>query len=396
MRVLLAGAGIGGLTAALALAGRGISATVIEASPALGEVGAGLQLSPNATRILFGLGLEAPLRAVAFAPDAAEVRDQRSGRRLLRTELGAAAVTRWGAPYLQVHRADLHALLVRAAQDSGVDIRLGQRLTRLAQDGDGVSAHIAGPHGPSTLEGQALIGCDGLRSAVRAQLWGEDAARYTGQMAWRALVPTEGLRPGLIPPTAMVWTGLGRHLVHYPVRAGALINLVGVVAQRKPPPESWTEAGDLAAFAADFAGWPEPVTALIAAVDTVWRYAILDRPALAVWSRGRVSLLGDAAHPAPPFLAQGAGMAIEDAEALARYLAGPAPVDAALQAYEAERAPRTAKVSAWARRNARLFHLPSPLARGLFGAANRMDGLSPQAAQQRFDWLYGYGSRPTS
>jgi salicylate hydroxylase len=394
MRVILAGAGIGGLTAALALARRGVSVTALEASPTLGEVGAGLQLSPNATGILFRLGLEAPLRAVAFAPQAAEVRDRRSGRRLLLTELGQAAERRWGAPYLQVHRADLHALLVKAVRDSGVDLRLGTRFAGLAQTSDSVGVDLQANNETITLAADALVGCDGIRSAVRSALWGEQPARYTGQTAWRALVPAERLRPGLIAPLAMVWTGGGRHVVHYPVRKGALINLVGVVAKRDPPPESWAQAGDVAAMAADFSGWPEPVAALIAAADAVWRYAIHDRPSLALWSKGRASLLGDAAHPAPPFLAQGAGMAIEDAEALGRHLAGQARVERALQNYEVERRARTAKVSAWSRRNAHLFHLPSPLARGLFGAAGVIDAVTPTAAERRFDWLYGY--RPPS
>jgi salicylate hydroxylase len=396
MRVVLSGAGIGGLTAALALACRGVEVTVTEASTTLGEVGAGLQLSPNATRVLFALGLEAPLRAVAFAPDAAEVRDRRSGRRLLHTELGAAAISRWGAPYLQVHRADLQALLVTAVRDQGVDLRLGQRVAALSQNDRGVTADLVGQSGASHLHADVLVGCDGVRSTVRGLLWGDHAARYTGQMAWRALVSADRLRPGLVAPNAMVWTGVGRHIVHYPVRAGALVNLVGVVAQRTPPPESWTQAGDVAAFAADFAGWPEPVTALIDSADTVWRYAIHDRPALAAWSQGRVTLLGDAAHPAPPFLAQGAGMAIEDAEALARHLAAPSQVDSALKTYEKERAPRTARVLDWSRRNAHLFHLPSPLAQGLFGVAGLFDGLSPAASERRFDWLYGYQAPPNA
>jgi salicylate hydroxylase len=390
MRVILAGAGIGGLTAALALARRDIAVTVIEASPTLGEVGAGLQLSPNATRILFQLGLETPLRAAAFAPQAAEVRDRRSGRRLLRTELGPAGERRWGAPYLQVHRADLHALLVQAVRDKGVDLRLGGRLTGVSQTAASIDVDLEVNNRTITLAAEALVGCDGIRSAVRGALWGEQPARYTGQTAWRALVPAERLRPGLIAPLATVWTGLGRHIVYYPVRAGALINLVGVVAKRDPPPESWTQAGDVAAMAADFAGWPEPVAALIAAADAAWRYAIHDRPSLALWSKGRASLLGDAAHPAPPFLAQGAGMAIEDAEALARHLAGPQPVELALQSYEVERRARTAKVLDWSRRNAHLFHLPSPVARGLFGAAGVIDAVTPAAAERRFDWLYGY------
>ncbi len=388
MRIVVVGAGIGGLTLALAAAKRYHDVVVLERSPVLAEVGAGVQLSPNATCLLFALGLEPALRAVAFTPEAAEVRDRRSGSLLLRTELGAAAERRWGAPYLQVHRADLQALLLRALEDEPrVRLRLGEAVSAVGQDGDSAWATLE--HG-ETVGGELLVGCDGLRSTVRAALWGERPARYAGQSAWRGLAPVERLPEGLIATAATVWTGRGRHFVHYPVRRGALINVVGVVEDRTSAPESWREPGDRAQFAAHFAGWPEPVAELIAAVDEVWRYALHDRPPLPTWSRGPITLLGDAAHPAPPFLAQGAAMAIEDAESLARHVTADAPIAAALSAYEAERHARAARVQAWAIRNAKLFHLPNLLARGLFATVTIVDQIQPARGQGRLDWLYGY------
>ncbi len=401
MHVIVVGGGVGGLTTALALARRRIAVTVLEQAHAFGDVGAGVQLSPNATRLLFALGLESGLRAVAFASPAVEVREHRSGRLLLRTELGAAAEGRWGAPYLQVHRADLHGLLAQAfAEQACVEIRMNAKLTAISQTPHEARAHLAMSGGEErTLTADALIGCDGVRSTVRGALWGERPARFTGQVAWRGLATGAQLSGGpsrlsSVVPVTTVWTGRGRHFVHYPVRGGDLVNLVGVVEQRTAPTESWTEPGDPAAFGADFIGWPAPVEELIAGVGSPWRYAIHDRPPLARWSEGRVTLLGDAAHPAPPFLAQGAAMAVEDAEALARHLAhhveARTPAADAFRDYEAERRPRTMRVQRWSRRNARLFHLPGSLARTVFGAAGVVDRLTPGGASARIDWLYGY------
>ncbi len=388
MHVILVGGGIGGLTAALALAERGVAVTVVEQAETIQAVGAGVQLSANATRLLFRLGLEGPLRAVACAPDAAEVRDHSTGRLNLRTRLGALGEARWAAPYLQVHRADLQrALLDAAASRDHIEIRLGAKVEAVDQDGDRAYAHLAGGQ---TVAGDAIIGCDGIHSKVRAALWGEQAARFVGQAAWRGLAPAARLPPGAVSAVAGVWTGADRHFVHYPVRGGALINMVGVVAQRRWRAESWTAEADRSAFAKDFQGWPSPIPDLIAAVQTPWLFAIHDRAPLARWSKGRISLLGDAAHPAPPFLAQGAAMAVEDGEALARHIAGGETIATALIAYEDERKPRTARVQAWSRRNARLFHLPSPIARGLFGAAAEVDRLTGAPSEARLDWLYGY------
>jgi salicylate hydroxylase len=301
---------------------------------------------------------------------------------MLRQPLRPIARSRWGAPYLHVHRADLQALLREAvARLPNVEIRLASRVEGLAQDGQGVRVHVAGAE---ALEADVLIGCDGLRSTVRQVLWGAGSPRFTGQMAWRGVVEAARLPPGLIRPVTAVWTGKGRHFVHYYVRGGALVNFVGVVEQQAWRSESWTEQGDKAILTRDFQGWPAPVAALIDLAPEVWRWALFDRPPLARWSKGRASLLGDAAHPMLPSFAQGASQAIEDAEALGRLLRPGAAVEPALAAYEAERRARTARVQALSRRNAWLFHLGAPT-RALFAAEAAFG-----RGAARFDWLYGY------
>lgn len=387
MHAILIGAGIGGLTAALALGRRGVSVTVLERAPVLGEVGAGVQLGPNATRSLFDLGLEAALRDVAFEPEAAEIRSARTGALRLRNRLGARAQDRWGAPYLQIHRADLQNALLSAVQATpGVDLRLGADVWDLRHDDRGAEVTL---ETGETIRGDIAVGCDGLRSHVREHLFGKDAATFTGQVAWRAVVPTERLPKGLVPPIAAVWTGAGKHCVHYFVKSGRAVNFVGVV-ERDWRVESWSEVGAPADLIADFAGWPEPVEAICRAADAPFRWALYDRPPLQRWSVGRVSLLGDACHPMLPFLAQGAAMAIEDAAVLAHQVANVSDPSEALSAYEAARKSRTSRVQAASRFNARLFHLPDLAGQAAFTAAGLADLVTPGGAGSRFDWLYGY------
>lgn len=228
------------------------------------------------------------------------------------------------------------------------------------------------------------MAADGVRSAAARSLWGDEPARFTGQVAFRAVVPREAVADQ-VPPAASVWTGRGRHLVHYPVRGGRELNLVAVVESPGWREEGWSVRGDAAELRAAFAGWPAPVPALLAAVETCWRWALHDRPPRRRWSRGRATLLGDAAHPMLPFLAQGAAMAVEDAWVLAEALAGGPDPEPALRAYERARRPRTAQVQQWSRANAVLYHLPGPAARLAFRA-----GEVTGAAQARLDALYGW------
>ena len=379
MRVAVAGAGVGGLALALALHARGIAVRLVERAAELGEAGAGVQLGPNAVKVLDRLGLGEALRAAAFEPEAAEVRDLASGGLLLRNPLGEAARARWGAPYLQLHRSDLQALLLAALRERGAaELTLGRPVEAMDDAGALVLA------GGERIAADVAVAADGVRSAAAASLLGDEPPRFTGWTAWRAVVPRERVAAA-VPPVAAVWTAPDRHLVHYPVRGGREVNLVAVTRDRARRDEAWTTRGDPAELARRFADAPAPGPQLIAGVGEVWRWALYDRPPRPRWSRGRATLLGDAAHPMLPFLAQGAAVAVEDAWVLAARLGEGAPPEAALARYEADRRARTARVQAWSRRNARLFHLPPPAARLLFGAA----ALAGDPAA-RFDWLYGW------
>jgi len=383
MTVIIVGGGIGGLSLALALARRGLESTVLEQASVLEPVGAGVQLGPNAVRVLDGWGLSGGLCERSVEPLRAEVRDAATGRLLIANRLGSDAIARWRAPYRVLSRSALQAMLRAAAEASGrVDLRLGRPVVSVRRESDRAIAVL--DEGVE-VEGEVLIGCDGLHSVVRDIVCTAAPPRYTGQTAWRGLAQMDN-GDG---PLVQVWTGSSRHFVRYPIGEGR-VNLVAVVEAGQALRESWTTEGQSAELAAAFADWPEPVRTTVAATPHPWRSALYDRAPLPHWTCGRISLLGDAAHPMLPFLAQGAAMAIEDAEIAARRLSEGGDPAAALHAYEAARRPRTAKVQAWSSRNARLFHLPPPAAAGLFGAASAFDRLRGSEPEARFDWLYGW------
>lgn len=380
--VLIAGGGIGGITAALCLARQGFTVEVLEQSSELTEVGAGIQLSPNCSRVLLDLGLEPALRDIVFLPEATEMRDWRSGRMLTTNPLGRNALDTYGAPYYHVHRADLMGVLAQAADLEGrIRLHPGEVVESFEQTEDtvAVSTH-SGRH-----EGNVLIGADGIHSVVRSGLFGLESATFTGNVAWRGLVPAEKLPPGLVHPVAAAWWGPRKHFVHYYVRGGELVNCVCVVEKEGWEIESWTERGDHAELASDFAGWHETVETLIAnmAPDACFKWALFDRPPMAAWSRGRVTLLGDACHPTLPFMAQGAAMAIEDGAVLARCLARGTDVADSLKRYESLRLRRTARIQAGSRRNAKVFHMSGVQA----WLRNRAVG---KARASVMDWLFSY------
>jgi salicylate hydroxylase len=354
---IVVGAGIGGLTAALALARPGWEVLVLEQAEQLGEVGAGIQLSPNATRVLYALGLREQLEAVAFLPQAIEARSS-GGRLVMREPLGAHATSRYGFPYLHLHRADLHAVLAEAATaDPRIEIRLGARCTGVSSDSISGCVELAGSE--ENLKADLLVGADGIHSVVREALLGSARPRFTGNVAWRALIPVTELSGVQPPPVAGIWMGAGAHVVIYYLRRGELVNVVAVVEQAGWEVESWSERGNPEELRDTFAGWNATVTSILAAVhpEACYRWALLDRAPLPSWSGGRIVLLGDACHPTLPFLAQGAAMAIEDAASLARCLStGSSPADA-LRRYEALRKPRTSKIQRVSRLNARIFHM---------------------------------------
>lgn len=353
---IVAGGGIGGLTAALSLSQAGISVRVLEQAPQFSEAGAGIQISPNSSRVLHSLGLEAALRARGFLPEATEIRGWRNGQLISRSPLGADVVSRYGFPYYHVHRADLLNVLLTAAQaDPRIELETSQQVQGFESGDRCVQVRT----GTATHEASLLVGADGIHSQVRNALFGAEAATFTGNVAWRALVPTASLPEGLIKPVTGVWWGPGKHFVHYFVSGGKWVNCVCVVEKDGWDLESWTERGDRAELKEAFAGWHDDVQTLIDHMDPnhCYRWALYDRPPLKHWSRDRVTLLGDACHPTLPFMAQGAAMAIEDAAVLAQCVSQPIPVPTALERYESLRKERTAQVQRGSRRNARVFHL---------------------------------------
>ena len=359
---LVVGGGIGGLVAALALAEQHFDVDVFEQASEFSEIGAGIQLSPNCTRVLFGLGLEAALRAIAFVPQGAEMRDWQSGQVLSFSVFGDTMVRDYGFPYLHVHRADLIQVLVRqAAQQPQIQLHPGTTVSAVEQQDNQVSVtiHETGNAHSKFVSGAVLIGADGIHSVVHRALFGPQTPTFTGNVAWRALVPASRLPAALVRPMATAWWGPNKHFVHYYVRGGDLVNCVCVVEKQGWEVESWSQRGDIKELKADFAGWHPNLQTLIAAIDqdALYKWALFDRPPMAQWGRQQMTLLGDACHPTLPFMAQGAAMAIEDAAVLARCLAGSQPVAAQLRRYEDLRRDRTARVQQGSRRNARIFHL---------------------------------------
>lgn len=387
MKALVIGGGIGGVTAALCLRAQGIDVELFERADTLSEVGAGIQLSPNGMKVLARLGLDARTEAIAFRPQALEMRLGTSGTQVFSIPMGEGARARYGAPYLHIHRADLMTLLGDALATSAPGVvHLGRHFTGLQQDADRVTARFADG---STATGDVLIGADGIHSQVQTTLFGASPARFTGNVAWRLVVPADDRLRTLVPPSATIWVGPGRHAVTYWLRRGELVNFVGIVEQQGWQKEGWTEPGDVADLRRDFAGWAEPVTEIIARAQACHRWALFDRDPMLRWGEGRVTLLGDACHPMLPFLAQGAVMAIEDAWVLARSLASQSAVPDALRTYAQARQPRTARVQLGARAQMGRYHQRTLLGQlatyGPMWVAARM---APARVSSMQDWLY--------
>ena len=388
-RVLVAGGGIGGLTAALCLTRAGFEAAVFEQAPEFTEVGAGLQLSPNGSRVLHHLRLAPQLEARAFLPDGTEFRHWRSGKVISRSALGQTVRNAYGFPYYHIHRADLLRLLLDAAEQEGrIELRRGAQVRGFEQTAEGVAVRVGGGAGETLCEGAVLVGADGIHSTVRNGLFGAEAPAFTGNVAWRALVSAECLPKGRVRPVTSCWWGPGRHFVHYYVRGGALVNCVCVVEKAGWEVESWTERGKPEELKADFAGWHADIQTLIDHMDpsALYKWALHDRPPLDPWGEGLVTLLGDACHPMLPFMAQGAATAIEDAAVLASCLAAEEGTAASLRRYENLRRPRTAWIQARSRRNAKLFHL-SGISAWLRNRAARLAGGNLMDDLFRYDAL---------
>ena len=353
--IIVAGAGLGGLTLALCLARVGFRVTVLEQAKVLGEVGAGVQISANGARVLYHLGLADALNRVALRPESGEMRHWQTGETLSSRPLGQASEQDFGFPYFHLHRADFHSILATELRDViSVDLHLDHKVTEFDQTETGVRVST---EGGANFSGDVLVGCDGIHSAIREQLFGPDAPRFTGCVAWRATVPVDILPPGHVRPVASNWIGQGGHFVHYYVRRGELVNCVGVMERGAWQAESWSSAGAITEFINDFSGWHEDLQILMQAAENCFQWGLFDRDPMPQWGDGRVTLLGDACHPMLPFMAQGAVMAIEDAYTLAQCLAAnESNLPGALSHYEALRKERTTVVQKMSRDNIQFFH----------------------------------------
>lgn len=391
-QILISGAGVAGLTAALSFAQKGFHVTVFDKAAALSEVGAGLQLAPNATRILQRLGVIDALRPKAVQPDALYLKDGRNARTLMRMELGQAAQDRWQAPYLACHRADLQAVLVDACrQSANINLALNSNVTAHSSNGDGVEITIDRDGKIETMRGALLVGCDGVWSSRRASANRNDSATFTGHIAWRMTLPRTAIPASFLSRlgnqnAVSAWLGRGVHFIAYPVKSGNFYNFVAITKGRHEPGNEWSIIGDQSQLSAAFSGWHQAVQDVIHASDqwTYWPLFEMQQPRFI--ENERCVLIGDAAHAMTPFAAQGAAMAIEDAAALATAFDCDDRTRA-LRRFDTERQRRIKAVAKRGALNRFAYHASGPLALG-------RDLLFRARSADRFmadlDWLYSY------
>jgi salicylate hydroxylase len=387
-KIVIVGGGIGGLTAALALLKRGHDVEVHEQAPELKEVGAGIQISSNGTRVLFALGLEEALKRVQVLPSRRAIRHWATGETWNWFDLGAATRERYGTPHVMLHRGDLHSLLADAVRAIKPDaVKLGRRCAGITTEGDYADVRF---ESSDSLRAAYVIGADGIHSKIRAGLFGADKPEFTGAVAWRGLIPMDELPPHLRTMEGVNWLGPHGHVLHYPVRRGEIMNFISFVERDDWQVESWVTQGTKDELAGDFRGWHDDVQTMIARIGTPFKWGLHVRGAMPRWSRGRVTLLGDACHPTLPFLGQGGVMAIEDgyivAACLDKYFGDPA---AAFTRYEEIRRERTATVVRKAHENRRSAFSPALEAKGAVAVEVAREW-QQERVRERMEWLYAY------
>lgn len=382
-KVIIIGAGLGGVALAIALIQKGFAVEVYEQAPALGEIGAGIQVSPNACRVLTSLGALEEVKSLSASPSEYRFRLFENGETLQTIPLGDTFLERNGFPYLTIHRADLHrALTNRLSAISPEAMHLNRKAISIDETEGGVTVEFDGGH---RAKGDLIVGADGIKSIVRKQVLGPTSATYTGDQAWRVMVEAKLLPEELRPKTVDIWVGPGRHAVVYPLRGGEIVNFVGLVEDETWEDESWAAKRPWTDLKADFSGWSPEIQAIldVANRDECYRWALNIRQPMRGWSTRRAVLLGDSAHATLPYMAQGAAMALEDAIILARALEMPGSLSDRFDVYEDARFERTSKVVLESTANRTLFHLPT---------ADRLrEGFrSRNVGAERNSWLYSY------
>jgi salicylate hydroxylase len=386
--VAIIGGGIGGLAAALALLKRGLDVEVHEQAPELKEVGAGIQISSNGTRVLYELGLKEALARVQVLPSRRVIRHWSTGETWNWFDLGPVTAARYGTPHVMLHRGDLHTALADAVRAIKPDaIKLGRRVSDIRSANGHAEARF---EDGETVRAGYVIGADGIHSKVRACLFGADRPEFTGCVAWRGLVPMNKLPAHLSQMQGTNWLGPHGHVLHYPVRRGEIMNFISMVERDDWQIESWVTQGTKDELANDFRDWHADVHAIIERIETPYKWALYVRGPMSRWSKGRVTLLGDACHPTLPFLGQGGVMAIEDgyivAACLAKYFDDP---QTGLGRYEEIRRERTAAVVRKAHENRRSVFSPAladPTAVGIEVAREWQQ----ERVRERMEWLYAY------
>lgn len=391
LRVGIIGGGIGGAALARSLAQRGIDFHLFERAPQFGEVGAGVQMTPNAVKVLNELGLSEEIKRIGFLPEAMVGLNWDTASEIFRTPLKHSCPEIYGAEFYHVHRADLHQIL---SQDIDPDcVTFGAVCTSVKVEHD---LAIASFEDGSTFEADLIVGADGIHSVVRKSLWGDQKAQFTGHMCWRALVPVPQHPLPFVSPNAAFWMGPKAHVVTYYVKGGAAVNIVAVAEAEDWVKESWTEPSTKEELKATYTGWHSDIIELFDRADPTqtFKWGLFDRDPMPQWSSGRATLLGDAAHPMLPFLSQGAAMAIEDAYVLAKALAtADGDIDLALRAYEVERRPRTARVQLEARERGRTYHLETPEEKERRdNEIKRRQKEDPSAVGIGAEWIYSYNA----
>lgn len=382
-QVAVIGGGIGGLGAALSLFRAGFDVQVYEQAHALREVGAGIQVSPNASRVLHGLGLADKLAELGVRPGAHHQRRWDDGRTLLKTPLGDAVIKAFGFPHYQSHRADVLSMLINAFPSERLHI--GHRLVAFTDGGDCVNAEFKNGKRITT---DALIGADGIHSTVRELLFGPANPHFTGCLAYRGLIPVERVKHLNVEVNAQRWMGPGKHIVVYYVAAKRLLNFVGIVEQNTWTGESWTDRGDVKDLRAAFADWDPNLRTIIETIDETFIWGLFDRMPLPRWSVDRVTLLGDAAHPMLPFMAQGAAQALEDGVSLTTCLSKIGDIAAAFAGYEKLRLPRTSRIQTMSAANKTRLHLPDGPAQQ--ERDEKMAAGTTYPSIKAMAWIYNY------